>query len=377
MIYLDYASSTPVDPRVAQKMMAALEVMGNPSSTHAFGQFALQLVEEARKHVADLIDAKPSEIIFTSGATESNNLAIKGAATMYQRKGKHIITMKTEHVSVLETCQALEKQGYFVTYLSPDQNGRLDLQALEAAICPDTILVSVMHVNNETGVIQDLAAIAEMTSQKEILLHVDAAQSAGKIPLSVRELPMDLVSFSAHKLYGPKGIGALYLRQKPRVRVTAQQHGGGHEKSLRPGTLPTHQIVGMGEACRIAKAVVMDENRALYDLRELFWGGLKDRAIALNGHFTTCYPGILNIRFHDHTAEEIMRALPMIACSSGSACHASTHHASPVLRAMGFTDQEARRSIRFSYGRFTTEADLMQAVQSLQYFLQAGEMQIK
>jgi len=362
-IYMDYAATTPVDPRVAQKMMHYLTVegeFGNPASrSHAFGWHAEEAVETARKHVADLINASPKEIIWTSGATESDNLAIKGAAHFYNKKGKHIITSKTEHKAVLDTCRQLEREGFEVTYLDPEPTGLIDLAKLEAAIRDDTILVSIMHVNNEIGIIQDVAAIGELTRSKGIIFHVDGAQSAGKVPIDMEAMKIDLMSFSAHKVYGPKGIGALYVRRKPRVRIEAQMHGGGHERGMRSGTLPVHQIVGMGEAFRIAKEQMEEDNKRIKTLRDKLYNSLQDiEEVYLNGDMEHQVPNILNVSFNFVEGESLIMALKGIAVSSGSACTSSSLEPSYVLRALGRNDELAHSSIRFSIGRFTTEEDV-------------------
>jgi cysteine desulfurase len=360
-IYLDYAATTPIDPHVADKMLRYLTLdghYGNPASSHHYGQTAKKSVDDARAQVAELIHAEPSEIIWTSGATEANNLALKGAAMLHQRKGKHIITLKTEHPSVLDCCQELEKKGFSVTYLSPNKFGLIDNDEFTSAIQEDTILVSIMHINNETGVIQDIDAIANLTASRGILFHVDAAQSAGKISLNMQKMPIDLLSVCAHKIYGPKGIGALYLRKKPRVRVAPQIHGGGHEQGMRAGTLPVHQIVGMGEAFAIAKQEMQAAYTKLFELRQQFWQGIeKFNHIKTNTDFLNSFPGILNIRFSDISAHTLRNALPDIAFSIGSACHNSTEP-SPVLRAIGLTAEEALSSVRFSLGRFTTVEEI-------------------
>lgn len=362
-VYLDYAATTPVDPRVAAKMQEYLTldgIFGNPSSTHFFGKKAKEAVEEARMQVADLIRAEASEIIWTSGATESNNLALKGAAALYQQKGKHIVTLKTEHPAVLDCCQQLEKQGFFVTYLSPETNGLLDLEKFRAALRDDTILVSIMHVNNEIGVIQNISAIAEITSAKGILFHVDAAQSLGKIPIDMQTMPIDLMSFSAHKIYGPKGMGALYIRRKPRVRVAAQIHGGGQEQGMRSGTLATHQIVGMGEAIHIAKNEMAMNEKNMLHLRDLFLREVEKLPhFVLNTDLTHSIPSILNIRFTGISSEKMQNLLPQLAISSGSACLAKGIEPSFVLRALGQSDDAAKCGLRFSFGRFTTADDII------------------
>jgi cysteine desulfurase len=369
LIYLDYAATTPVDPRVADKMMRYLTpsgAFGNASSTHAAGQAAKKAVDDARAQVASVIHAEPSEMVWTSGATESNNLALKGAAALYQRKGKHIITMKTEHSSVLDCCQQLEKEGYFVTYLSPESNGLLNVDRLRDALRDDTMLVSIMHVNNETGVIQDISAIAELTAPRGILLHVDAAQSIGKILLDVRKIPVDLVSLSSHKVYGPKGIGALYLRRKPRVKVAAQMHGGGHEQGMRSGTLPVHQIVGMGEAFELASHLFWDELERINAFKKYFYQELNTKTGAiLNGNVEKSVPHILNVRFPGIKGSDLLQALPDIAISLGSACHAKGDEPSYVLRAMGLSAIEAHSSLRFSLGRFTRQDELDNTIKKI------------
>jgi cysteine desulfurase len=362
-IYLDYSATTPVDERVAEKMCTYLTrdgVFGNPASrSHAFGWDAEAAVEEARKNIAALVGANPKEIIFTSGATESDNLAIKGVAHFYKKKGKHVVTCKTEHKAVLDTCRQLEREGYEVTYLDPESNGLLDLKKLENALRDDTILVSIMHVNNEIGVIQDIAAIGEICRNRKILFHVDAAQSPGKVPINLEELKVDLMSFSAHKVYGPKGIGALYVQRKPRVRLEAQMHGGGHERGMRSGTLATHQIVGMGEAFRIASEEMEEENKRILALRNRLWDGLKDmEEVYINGDIDQRIPGNINISFNFVEGESLLMALKDLAISSGSACTSASLEPSYVLRALGRNDELAHSSIRFSIGRFTTEADI-------------------
>jgi len=366
-IYLDYAATTPVDPRVAEKMMEYLTPtgkFGNPASrSHSFGWEAEAAVEEARANVAALINADPKDIVWTSGATESNNLAIKGAAHFYQKKGKHLITCKTEHKAVLDTCRQLEREGFEITYLDPEPNGLIDLNKLSDAIRKDTILVSLMHVNNEIGVISDIAAIGELTRSKGVLFHVDAAQSTGKVAIDVENIQVDLMSMSAHKTYGPKGIGALYVRRKPRVRIEAQMHGGGHERGMRSGTLATHQIVGMGEAFRLAKVEMTEENTRLLKLRNQFWNGLKDlEEIYLNGDEEHRISGNLNISFAFVEGESLIMALKELAVSSGSACTSSSLEPSYVLRAIGRPDELAHSSIRFSFGRFTTEEEIAYAI---------------
>ncbi|MAZ77737.1 MAG: IscS subfamily cysteine desulfurase [Legionellaceae bacterium] len=366
-IYLDYAATTPVDPRVAEKMSMCLTMdgnFGNPASrSHPFGWQAEAAVEQARKQIADVIHADPREIIWTSGATESDNLAIKGVAKFYQRKGKHIITSKTEHKAVLDTCRYLESQGFEVTYLTPESNGLIDLEKLKAAIRDDTILISIMHVNNEIGVVQDIQAIGEIAREHKIFFHVDAAQSMGKLPIDMSELPVDLMSFCGHKIYGPKGVGALYVRRKPRVRLEAMIHGGGHERGMRSGTLPTHQIVGMAEALRLAETSRESEYVRIKKLRDKLWSGLSGlEAIKLNGDLEHCYPGIVNISFNYVEGESLIMALKDLAVSSGSACTSASLEPSYVLRALGLDDELAHSSIRFSIGRFTTEEDIDYAV---------------
>jgi len=362
-IYLDYSATTPVDPRVAAAMMQHLTPdgdFGNPASrSHAFGWHAEEAVETARGHVAALINADPKEIVWTSGATESDNLAIKGAAHFNQKKGKHIVTCKTEHKAVLDTCRQLEREGYEVTYLDPEANGLIDLDKFQAALRDDTTVVSLMHVNNEIGVIQDIAAIGDICRERGIVFHVDAAQSAGKVPIDLQTLKVDLMSFSAHKIYGPKGIGALYVRRKPRVRIEAQMHGGGHERGMRSGTLPTHQIVGMGEAFRLAKAEMAEENARLLQLRNKLWDGLKHmEEVYLNGDLEQRVAGNLNVSFNYVEGESLIMALKDIAVSSGSACTSASLEPSYVLRAIGRPDELAHSSIRFSIGRFTTVEEI-------------------
>jgi cysteine desulfurase len=362
-IYLDYSSTTPVDPRVAAKMADCLTsdgVFGNPASrSHRFGWVAEEAVDIARNQIAELVNADPREIVFTSGATESNNLGIKGAANFYAKQGKHIITVKTEHKAVLDTCRQLEREGFEVTYLTPEPNGLVDLDKLVAAIRPDTILISIMHVNNEIGVIQDIAAIGEICRPRKILFHVDAAQSTGKVPIDLENLKVDLMSFSAHKTYGPKGIGALYVRRKPRVRLEAQMHGGGHERGMRSGTMATHQIVGMGEAFHIAKLEMGAENERLMMLRNRLWDGIKDiEAVYINGDLEHRIAGNLNVSFAYVEGESLIMALKDMAVSSGSACTSASLEPSYVLRALGLNDELAHSSIRFTMGRFTTEAEI-------------------
>lgn len=366
-IYLDYAATTPVDPRVAEKMMQYLTldgIFGNPASrSHKFGWQAEEAVDIARNDIAALVGADPREIVFTSGATESDNLAIKGVANFYQKKGKHIITCKTEHKAVLDTCRQLEREGFEVTYLAPQSNGIIDLKQLEAAMREDTILVSIMHVNNEIGVVQDIAEIGEMCRSRGIIFHVDATQSVGKLPIDLSKLKVDLMSFSAHKVYGPMGIGALFVRRKPRIRIEAQQHGGGHERGMRSGTLPVHQIAGMGEAYRIAKEEMESEAARLRSLRLRLWNGIKDiEEVYLNGDLENGAPGILNVSFNYVEGESLIMALKDLAVSSGSACTSASLEPSYVLRALGMNDELAHSSIRFSLGRFTTEEEIDYAI---------------
>jgi cysteine desulfurase len=354
---MDYSATTPVDPRVAEKMIPYLtEKFGNPASrSHAFGWEADEAVELARAQVAALVNADPKEIVWTSGATESNNLAIKGAAHFYQGKGKHVITMRIEHKAVLDTVRELEREGFEATYLDPEPSGLLDLEKFKAALRPDTIIVSVMLVNNEIGVIQDIAAIGEICREKGILFHVDAAQATGKVEIDLQKLKVDLMSFSAHKTYGPKGIGALYVRRKPRVRLEAQMHGGGHERGMRSGTLATHQIVGMGEAFRIAKEEMAQENERIRMLRDRLLNGLKSmEEVHINGDMEQRVPHNLNLSFNFVEGESLIMAIKDVAVSSGSACTSASLEPSYVLRALGRSDELAHSSIRFSVGRFTT-----------------------
>ena len=366
-IYLDYSATTPIDQRVAEKMSQYLTIegqFGNPASrSHEFGWKAEQAVDLARQQVADLINADPREIVWTSGATESDNLAIKGAAHFYRKKGNHIITVKTEHKAVLDTCRQLEREGFEVTYLDPETNGLIDLEKLKAATTDQTILISVMHVNNEIGVIQDIAAIGEFTREHKIIFHVDAAQSAGKVEIDMANLKVDLMSFSAHKIYGPKGIGALFVRRKPRVRLEAQMHGGGHERGLRSGTLATHQIVGMGEAFRIANEEMASDNDRMRMLRDRLYDGLKDmEEVYVNGDSDHRISGNLNISFNFVEGESLIMALSDLAVSSGSACTSASLEPSYVLRALGRNDELAHSSIRFTIGRFTTLEEIDYAV---------------
>ena len=362
-IYLDYSATTPVDPRVAKLMCEYLTPDGHfgnaASRSHPFGWDAEAAIDVARQNIADLVGADPREIIFTSGATESDNLAIKGAAHFYQKKGKHIVTIKTEHKAVLDTCRQLEREGYEVTYLDPQDDGLVNLSDLEAALRDDTVLVSVMHVNNEIGVIQDIKAIGEMLRARKILFHVDAAQSAGKVEIDLANLPVDLMSFSAHKIYGPKGIGALYVQRKPRVRLEAQMHGGGHERGLRSGTLATHQIVGMGEAFRLAQQDMVKDTKHIRKLRDKLYNGLKGiEETYVNGDLDQRIVGNLNISFNFVEGESLIMALKDLAVSSGSACTSASLEPSYVLRAIGRNDELAHSSIRFTLGRFSTEAEV-------------------
>ncbi|ANB73239.1 IscS subfamily cysteine desulfurase [Paraburkholderia phytofirmans] len=360
-IYMDYSATTPVDPRVVDKMIPYLrEQFGNPASrSHAYGWDAERAVEEARENVAALVNADPREIIWTSGATESDNLAIKGAAHFYKSRGKHVITVKTEHKAVLDTCRELEREGFDVTYLDVKDDGLIDLEKFKAALRPDTILVSVMSVNNEIGVVQDIEAIGEITREKGIIFHVDAAQATGKVEIDLQKLKVDLMSFSAHKTYGPKGIGALYVRRKPRIRIEAQMHGGGHERGMRSGTLPTHQIVGMGEAFRIAREEMATENERIRMLRDRLLRGLSDiEEVYVNGDMEQRVPHNLNISFNFVEGESLIMAVKDVAVSSGSACTSASLEPSYVLRALGRNDELAHSSIRFTVGRFTTEQDV-------------------
>jgi cysteine desulfurase len=367
-IYLDYSATTPIDPRVAEKMIPYLtEKFGNPASrSHAFGWDADKAVEQAREEVAGLVNCDPREIVWTSGATESDNLAIKGAAQFYKGKGKHLITVRTEHKAVLDPMRELERQGFEVTYLDPEPSGLLDLDKFTAAIRPDTILASVMHVNNEIGVIQDIDTLGELCRARGVLFHVDAAQSTGKTPIDLSRLKVDLMSFSAHKTYGPKGIGALYVRRKPRIRIEAQMHGGGHERGMRSGTLATHQIVGMGAAFRLAAEEMATENERIRYLRDRLWAGLSTLdEVHLNGDMQRRVPHNLNASFNFVEGESLMMAIKDLAVSSGSACTSASLEPSYVLKALGRNDELAHSSIRFSIGRFTTEEDVDYAIQLL------------
>ena len=368
-IYMDYSATTPIDPRVADVMIPYItEHYGNPASrSHPYGWEAESAVEAARGHVAALVNADPREIVFTSGATESDNLAIKGVAQFYQDKGKHIITVKTEHKAVLDTCRELERQGFEVTYLDVLENGLLDLDVFKAAIRPDTIIASVMHVNNEIGVIQDIAAVGEICRERGVFFHVDAAQSTGKVEIDLEKLKVDLMSFSAHKTYGPKGIGALYVRRKPRIRLEAQMHGGGHERGMRSGTLAPHQIAGMGEAFRLAKLDMATDNERISKLRDRLWAGFQGmEEVHLNGDMTQRVAHNLNVSFNFVEGESLMMAIKDVAVSSGSACTSASLEPSYVLRALGRSDELAHSSIRFTVGRFTTEAEVDQVIATMQ-----------
>ncbi|WP_308032237.1 IscS subfamily cysteine desulfurase [Neisseria cinerea] len=365
-VYLDYAATTPVDKRVAEKMIPYLtETFGNPASnSHAFGWEAEEAVEKARADIAALINADPKEIIFTSGATESDNLAIKGAANFYKTKGKHLITVKTEHKAVLDTMRELERQGFEVTYLGVQENGLIDLEELKAAIRDDTILISVMWVNNEIGVVQDIPAIGEICRERKIVFHVDAAQACGKVPVDVEAAKIDLLSMSAHKVYGPKGIGALYVRRKPRVRLEAQMHGGGHERGFRSGTLPTHQIVGMGEAFRIAKEELEQDMAHYTKLRDIFLKGIEGiEEVYINGDLEHRAPNNLNVSFNFVEGESLIMAVKELAVSSGSACTSASLEPSYVLRALGRNDELAHSSLRITFGRMTTEEEVQFAAE--------------
>ncbi|AIU67754.1 IscS subfamily cysteine desulfurase [Vibrio coralliilyticus] len=369
-IYLDYSATCPVDPRVAEKMVQYMTMdgtFGNPASrSHRYGWQAEEAVDTAREQIADLLNADPREIVFTSGATESDNLAIKGAAHFYSKKGKHVITCKTEHKAVLDPCRQLEREGFEVTYLEPESNGLIDLKKLEAAMREDTVLVSIMHVNNEIGVIQDISSIGELCRERKVVFHVDAAQSAGKLPIDVKEMKVDLISLSAHKAYGPKGIGALYVRRKPRIRLEAQMHGGGHERGFRSGTLATHQIVGMGEAFRIAKEDMQKDFDHALALRNRLFDGVKDlEAVTVNGDFEQRVPHNLNVSFAFVEGESLLMSLKDLAVSSGSACTSASLEPSYVLRALGLNDELAHSSVRFSFGRFTTEEEIDYAIEQI------------
>ena len=366
-IYFDYAATTPVDPRVAQKMSECLLAegkFGNPASrSHKFGWEAEEAVEVARRQVADLVNCDPREIVWTSGATESDNLAIKGVAHFYKKKGRHIITSKIEHKAVLDTCRHLEREAFEVTYLEPGTDGLVTPQQVDAAIREDTTIVSIMHVNNEIGVVNDIAGIGEITRARKVFFHVDAAQSAGKIDIDLAELKVDLMSFSGHKIYGPKGVGVLFVRRKPRVRVEAQMHGGGHERGMRSGTLATHQLVGMGEAFRIAKEEMHEEAARILAMRQRLWDGFKDlEEVYVSGNMEHHVAGIINISFNFVEGESLIMSLPDIALSSGSACTSASLEPSYVLRALGLNDELAHSSLRFSIGRFTTEENVETAI---------------
>ena len=370
-IYLDYAATTPVDPRVVQKMQACLGLEGafaNPASDHALGAVAKALVEEARAQVAKLLHTVPRSIIFTSGATESINLALKGVAHAYPDRGKHIMTAKTEHSAVLDSCAYLKSIGYEVTYLDPLPNGLIALEDFKAACRSDTVLISLMQVNNETGVVQDIAAMAAIARDRGIIFHVDAAQSVGKIPIDVQALKGDLLSFSGHKIYGPKGVGVLYVGDSPRIRLTPQMHGGGQERGFRAGTLATHQIVGLGEACRIARESMESDSKAIAALRDAFWQGIQVLpGVMANVSIANTVPHILNLRFEGLDAQSLIKGLAMdgLAFSQASACHATHLAPSYVLRAMGLSDQQAAASLRFSFGRFTSRDDIAQAIRTI------------
>jgi len=367
-IYLDYSATTPVDPRVAQAMIPYLcEHFGNPASrSHSFGWTAEAAVENAREEVARLVNCDAKEIIWTSGATESDNLALKGAAQFYQSRGKHIITVKTEHKAILDTCRELEREGFEVTYLPVLANGLIDIEAFKAAMRPDTILASVMLVNNEIGVIQDIPTIGALCREKGVIFHVDAAQATGKVAIDLARLPVDLMSFSAHKTYGPKGIGALYIQRKPRVRLEAQMHGGGHERGFRSGTLATHQIVGMGEAFRLAREEMDSENERIKQLRDRLWHGVSGmEEVYLNGDMDARVAHNLNVSFNFVEGESLIMGIKELAVSSGSACTSASLEPSYVLRALGRNDELAHSSIRFTIGRFTTEAEIDYAVELL------------
>ncbi|MFH0256142.1 IscS subfamily cysteine desulfurase [Vibrio rumoiensis] len=369
-IYFDYSATCPVDQRVAEKMVQFMTMdgtFGNPASrSHRFGWQAEEAVDHAREQIADILNADPREIVFTSGATESDNLAIKGAAHFYGKQGKHIITCKTEHKAVLDPCRQLEREGYEVTYLEPESNGLIDLEKFKAALREDTVLVSIMHVNNEIGVIQDIAAIGELCRANKTIFHVDAAQSAGKLPIDTQALKVDLISLSAHKIYGPKGIGALYVRRKPRIRLEAQMHGGGHERGFRSGTLATHQIVGMGEAFAVAKQDMQKDYDHALTLRNRLLDGIKDmEAVTINGDLEQRLPHNLNVSFAFVEGESLLMALKDLAVSSGSACTSASLEPSYVLRALGLDDELAHSSVRFSFGRFTTEEEIDYAVKQI------------
>lgn len=368
-IYLDYAATTPIDSRVAEKMaqcLTAPNYFGNSSSSHTLGREAARIIELARQQVADLIHCEPNEIIWTSGATEANNMAIKGVAEFYREKGKHLVTCLTEHEAVIEPCRQLEREGWRVTYLQPEKSGLINLEELVSALEAETVLVSIMHVNNETGVQQDIAEIGRLLRERGIFFHVDAAQSVGKVSINLQELPVDLMSFSAHKIYGPKGAGALYIRQKPRVNLVAQIQGGGQERGLRSGTLATHQIVGMGEAFQIAQQEMFQETQQITQLRQKLWAGIQELGNAsLNGDPVSRVSGILSVAFEGIDSSLLIPALKDLSVSTGSACHANSLKPSRVLKAMGLSDYLAQSSIRFSLGRFTTEAEIDYSVSKI------------
>jgi cysteine desulfurase len=369
-IYFDYLATTPVDPRVVEKMVHCLSMegnFGNPASrSHLYGWRAEEAVENARRELADLINADPREIVWTSGATESDNLAIKGVAHFYQKKGKHIITSKIEHKAVLDTCRHLEREGFEITYLDPGSNGLLTPEAVAGALRDDTILVSIMHANNEIGTVNDIAAIGEVTRNAGVLFHVDAAQSAGNITIDREQMKVDLMSMSGHKMYGPKGVGALFVRRKPRVRLEAQMHGGGHERGMRSGTLATHQIVGMGAAAHFAKEGMVEEAQRLVALRQRFWDGIKDiEEVYVNGDMDKRLPGAINVSIAFVEGESLIMSLKDLAISSGSACTSASLEPSYVLRALGLNDELAHSSLRFCFGRFTAEEDVDVAIEQL------------
>lgn len=373
VLYFDYAATTPIDPRVQDKMIDCIKnCYGNPASrSHAYGWASEQMVETAREQIADLLNADPREIIFTSGATESDNLAIKGAAHFYQRRGKHIITSKIEHKAVLDTCRQLEREGFEVTYLAPNKQGYVTADDVAKAIRSDTILVSIMHVNNEIGTIEDIEGIGKLTREKDIIFHVDGAQSVGKIPLDMEANNIDLLSISGHKIYGPKGIGALYVRRKPRVRLEAQMHGGGHERGMRSGTLATHQIVGLGQACRVAKLDMESDAKRILALKQKLWKGISDiEALSVNGDLAHGLPGILNFSINYIEGESLMMGLKDLAVSSGSACTSASLEPSYVLKALGLEDELAHSSLRFSIGRYTQDSDVEYAIKRIHEVVQ-------
>ncbi|VFP79520.1 IscS subfamily cysteine desulfurase [Candidatus Erwinia haradaeae] len=366
-IYLDYSATTPTDQRVVDKMLQYLTIngdFGNPASRgHRFGWLAEEAVDVARNQIAELIGCQSHEIIFTSGATESNNLAIKGAAIFYKKKGRHIITLSTEHISVLDTCRQLKKEGFKITYLQPNNDGSISLHQIEQEINRDTLLVSIMHVNNEIGIIQDIVSIGELCKKLGVLFHVDATQSVGKLPIDLKKLKIDLMSFSAHKIYGPKGIGALFVRSQPRIYLSKQMHGGSHERNMRSGTLPVHQIVGMGEAWYIAQKTMMQDAIHLHSLRQKLWNGIKHiDKLSINGSLSKGVSHILNVSFHDINHDTLMLKFKDIAISTGSACSSTNTESSYVLQAIGVSSKLAYSSIRFSFGRFTTEKEITYVV---------------